>query len=138
MLRIHCREFQEAATKREMSCKLSSQFDPLGIASPFLLGGKLILQEVSSSGVSWDDVLPDDIRKDWKKWLASLGLLDEFSIPRNCLPSRTPQGTFSYQLLGFSDGSNSVYSCVIYLRCWNAGNCYVSFVLGKSRLVLTH
>ena len=138
MLRIHCREFEEASTKRKMSTQLSSQFDPLGMASPFLLGGKLILQKVSSSGVSWDDVLPDDTRKDWKKWLASLGLLDEFSIRRNCLPDCAPQSTSSYQLHGFSDASNSAYSCVIHLRCWNTGNCKVSFVLGKSRLVLTH
>ena len=61
MLRIHCREFEEASTKCEMSGQLSSQFDPLGMASPFLLGGKLILQRVSLSGVSWDDVFPDDI-----------------------------------------------------------------------------
>ena len=138
MLRTHCREFEEASTKREMSSQLSSQFDLLGMASPFLLGGKLILRKVSSSGISWDDVLRDDIRKDWKKWLASLGLLDEFSISRNCLPDCASQGTSSYQLHGFSDASNSAYSCVIYLRCWNAGNCKVSFVLGKFRPVLTH
>ena len=138
MLRIHCREFEEASTKCEMSSQLSSQFDPLGMASPFLLGGKLILQRVSLSGVSWDDVLPDDIRKDWKKWLASLDLLDEFSIPHNCLPDCAPRGTSSYQLHGFSDASNSAYSCVIYLRCWKAGNRKVSFVLRKSRLVLTY
>ena len=123
MLRIHCREFEEVSTKREMSSQLSSQFDPLGMASPFLFGGKLILQKVSLSGVSWDDVLPDDIKKDWKKWLASLGLLDEFSIPRTCLSDCAPQGTSSYHLHGFSDASNLAYSCVIYLRCWNAGNC---------------
>ena len=117
ILRIHCREFEEASTKREMFSQLSSQFDPLGMASPFLLGGKLILQRVSSSGVSWDDVLPDDIRKDWKKWLASLGLLEEFSIPRNCLPDCAPHGTSTKQLHGFTDVSNSAYSCVIYLRC---------------------
>ena len=35
MLRIHCREFEETSTKREMSSQLSSQFDPLGMASPF-------------------------------------------------------------------------------------------------------
>ena len=43
VLRVRCREFTEAATKREMSSQLASQFDSLGMASPFLLGGKLIL-----------------------------------------------------------------------------------------------
>ena len=39
-----------------MSSQLASLFDPLGMASLFLLGGKLILQKVSSSGVGWDDL----------------------------------------------------------------------------------
>ena len=67
-----------------------------------------------------------------------MDLLDEFSIPHNCLRDCAPRGTSSYQLHGFSDASNSAYSYVIYLRCWNAGNRKVSFVLRKSRLVLTH
>ena len=58
MLRVYSREFAETSTRREMSSQLASQFDPLGMASPFLLGGKLILQRVSSSGFEWDDNLP--------------------------------------------------------------------------------
>ena len=138
-LRIHCREFVEASTRREMSSQLSSHFDPLGMASPFLLGGKLILQRVSSSGFGWDDVLPADVRSSWRKWLASLSLLEDFSIPRNCFAYRQdPLGMPSYQIHGFSDASDTAYCCVVYLRCWVAGKSKVSFLLGKSRVVLTH
>ena len=45
MLRTYSREFAEASTRREMSSQLASLFDPLRMASPFLLGGKLILQK---------------------------------------------------------------------------------------------
>ena len=31
-----CRRFTEASTKREMTSQIASQFDPLGIAAPFL------------------------------------------------------------------------------------------------------
>ena len=37
MLRVHGCEFVEASTKGEMSSQFASQFDPLGLASPFLL-----------------------------------------------------------------------------------------------------
>ena len=138
-LRVHCREFIEASTRREMSSQLSSHFDPLGMASPFLLGGKLILQRVSSSGFGWGDVLPADVRSSWRKWLASLSLLKDFSIPRNCFAYRQdPLGMPSYQIHGFSDASDTAYCCVVYLRCWVAGKSKVSFLLGKSRVVLTH
>ena len=42
VLRGHCREFAEASTKHEISSQLTNQFDPSGMASPFLLGRKLI------------------------------------------------------------------------------------------------
>ena len=45
MLRVYSREFTEASTRREMSSQLASQFDPLGMVSPFLFGGKLIFSE---------------------------------------------------------------------------------------------
>ena len=38
---INCKEFSKATTRREMASQLVSQFDPLGIVSPYLLEGKL-------------------------------------------------------------------------------------------------
>ena len=43
-----------------------------------------------------------------------------------------------YQLLRFCDASDSAFSCAIYLRGVSAGKAQVSFVIGKSKLVLTH
>ena len=50
---VDCKEFVNATTKRETSSQLASQFDPLGMAAPHLLGGKLILilQRVAALGV---------------------------------------------------------------------------------------
>ena len=66
-LRIGGKKFVDANTKREMTSQLASQFDPLGVVSPLLLGGKLILQKVAASKIDWDETLPDNFRKDWKK-----------------------------------------------------------------------
>ena len=62
-LKISGRTFVEAATRREMASQLASQFDPLGIVAPLLLGGKLILQKVAASGVDWDDAVSDELKK---------------------------------------------------------------------------
>ena len=50
-LRVSCKEFASTATKREMTKQLTSQFDSMGIVSPFILGGKLLLQRMANSGI---------------------------------------------------------------------------------------
>ena len=118
-----------------MSSQLASQFDPLGMASPFLLGGKLLLQQVAVSGVDWDDVLPLKVQDDWKKWLGNFNLLREITIPHNCLADnlRVFLKENNFQLYAFCDASN----CVVYLKCVDYNKTVVKFLMGKSRVVLT-
>ena len=62
---------------------LASQFDPLEILAPCLLGGKLILQRAVTSNLAWDDKLPDNIMSDWKTWAKSMQkIVDCYYIPR--------------------------------------------------------
>ena len=101
-----------------MTSQLASQFDPLGMAAPFLLGGRLILQKVAASGVAWDDILPDDVQNTWRNCLATLNVLDKFLISRYCFAKSVDaesEGTAVYQLYGSRDASNSAFSSVIYL-----------------------
>ena len=43
------KEFVDITTRRQMASQLASNFDPLGVVSPCLLGGKLILQRVATA-----------------------------------------------------------------------------------------
>ena len=118
---------------------IASRFDPLGIVAPLLLGEKLILQKVAASGVDWDNAVSDEVKKDWKKWLETSNVLNEFCISRNFLLEHTElRNDAEYQLHGFCDASDSAFSCAIYLRGVSAGKAQVSFVIGKSKLALTH
>ena len=117
ILLINLLEFCEASARRQMASQLASQFDPLGMASPFILGARLIWQKVSISGADWDDFLPLDVKDKRKKWLSSLNKLNDFSISRNCFDDRGKTvNTAVYQLHGFCDASNLAFSCVVYLR----------------------
>ena len=111
------------------------------MAAPFLLRGRLILQKVAASGVAWDDILSDDVQNTWRKWLATLNVLDKFSISRYCFAKSVDAESESlavHQLHGFCDASVSAFSSEIYLRRVVDGKSHVSFVLGKSKLVLAH
>ena len=128
---INLREFCEASTRRQMASRLPSQFDPLVIASPFILGARLILQKVSISGADWDDVLPLDVKDKWKKWLLSLNKLNYFSISRNCFDDcGKTVNTAVYALHGFCDASNLTFSCVVCLwgAVWKKIICFVNHV----------
>ena len=125
-------------TRCDMSSKLSSMFDPLGMAAPYLLRGKLILQSVATLGFGWDDQLPDDILRKWEKWVDTLAAVTDLSLARDCFPGckTISCDKIVYQLHGFCDASNSAMSCEICLRRIVNGASQVSFLLGKSRLVL--
>ena len=96
---------------------------------------------MAASGVAWDDILPDDVQNTRRKWLATLRVLDKFSISRHCFAKSVDaesEGTAEFQLHGFCDASNLAFSSVIYWRRVVDGKSHVSFVLGKSKLVLAH
>ena len=138
VLRVNRKEFSKATTRREMASQLASQFNPLGIVSPYLLEGKLILQRVAISGAEWDEVVSGDIQDCWKKWPKHSELFKEFYISRNCLPDNCSKHAAAYQLHAICNASNSAFCCVVYLRCLVEGKPIMNFVLGKSKLVLTH
>ena len=59
-------------TRRGVLSKMSSIFDPLGLASPFLLKGKRILQMITGKKCDWDDPISDTLRHDWERWRSKI------------------------------------------------------------------
>ena len=139
-LRVLKQNLLDISTRREMLSSLAGQFDPLGILAPCLLEGKLILQNVATLGLGWDDELPEDIVKRWLKWVALMESFADASIPRYCFAGgcefASREGA-EYQLHGFCDASNYAFFCVVYLRRLVNGRSCVAFVQGKVKVVLT-
>ena len=68
---------------------VNSIYDPLGLAAPVLLEGKLILQHLVIMGkktldkpLGWDDPLPEAQSDQWKRWRNSLPDLEKIALPR--------------------------------------------------------
>ena len=136
------RKLVDVSTRREMLSVLASQYDQLGFLAPCFLGGKLILQKVTSSGLGWDEILPSDVLSNWIAWAASVEPFLGYFVPRCYFPedgAEIEKSKVSYQFHGFSDASNSALSCVVYLRRVVEGrrSC-VAFIPGKSRVVLVN
>ena len=76
-------------TRRGVLLILNSIYDPLGLAVPVLLEGKLLLQQLVLLGkknnmekpLGWDDPLPETLLSQWQCWRNLLPRLDNISVP---------------------------------------------------------
>ena len=127
---------QRPWTKRGMIATVNSLFDPLGLACPLLLHGKLIQREVLSnekSKLEWDDPLPIQFLAAWQKWVASLSQASSLQLNRSYYPSSMLPIT-KKELHIFADASEVAIGFVMYLKTYSISNIHVSFVLAGSRV----
>ena len=91
-------------TRRQMLSMISKIYDPLGLAAPFLLKGKRILQELCKSNFSWDDAVSDDYIVEWERWKKELQLVENLKMERCSKPSKFDK-VIDCSLHHFSDAS---------------------------------
>ncbi|XP_057310467.1 uncharacterized protein LOC130648433 [Hydractinia symbiolongicarpus] len=118
-------------TKRGILSLTSSIFDPLGILTPFILEGKLIIQSLWKSKIDWDEEIPTELKTRWLSRRSELEKLTSISIPRWLKLQSDNQ---LIQLHIFSDASINAYGAVAYLRIQDTYTVNVTFVMGQSRV----
>ena len=123
----------DPATKRNMLSLIASTYDPLGLVSPIIMTGRLILQNVIRNKCSWDEPVPPDINTDWLQWTKGLEHLSNIQFPRCVKPSAFDDGAF--ELHHFSDASSTAYGSCSYLRCINKdGQIHVTLIMSKCKI----
>ena len=55
-------------TMRGILAKVARIYDPLGVASPLTLCGKLLYRDACNLRIGWDEQLPSDLADKWAKW----------------------------------------------------------------------
>jgi hypothetical protein len=126
-------ERKKAATRRGILSDVSSMYDPLGFAAPFILPAKRLLQQLCKEKIGWDEDVPPSVLEAWERWLNDLPLWRSISVPRY-LKSHQLGPLKSIQLHHFSDASFAGYGVVSYLRFEDVDekvNC--ALVMAKSR-----
>ena len=121
-------------TRRGILSTISSIYDPLGFASPFLLTGRQILQDLCRDKAEWDDPVPEEVRQRWEKFRSDLLILDKMKVPR-CLAPTGFDDVTSVEIHHFSDASTVGYGQCSYVRLINADQkVHCAFIMGKSRV----
>ena len=67
-----------------MLSMISSIYDPLGFAAPFVLEERRILQSLCNQNLPWDMEVNDDVKKEWNKFITRLKHVDELYV-RRCI-----------------------------------------------------
>lgn len=99
-------------TKRSVMSTIAKLFDPLGLVSPIIITGKLIIQELWLLKLDWDDLLPDTASIKWNMFLESLQEMKSLAFPRWI--GFTTDGII--ELHGFCDASQRALAAVVYAR----------------------
>lgn len=121
-------------TRRGILSSVSSIYDPLGFAAPFLLRAKRILQLLCKEAIDWDDPVPEPMQAQWQRWVRELPLLEKMRIPRCYKPSEM-RDSKKGELHHFSDASTEGYGQCTYLRLKDVNDLvHCSLVLGKARV----
>ena len=125
---------EKPATRRGILSIVSSVYDPLGFAAPFILQAKLIMQDLCRKNLGWDDDISEDDLSRWRSWLEELPKLENLAVKRCFRPCDFDEISSS-ELHHFSDASQKGYGAVSYLKIVDKRDkVHCSFVMGKSRL----
>ena len=121
-------------TRSGVLATIGSVHDPTGVAGPFILPGRSVLQKSTKEKAGWGDLISPELRAIWEKWRAELPQLEKIKM-RRCYK---PPGfeAVSASIHSFSDACDSGYGMVTYLRqVSKTGEICTSFVMAKSRVV---
>jgi hypothetical protein len=102
------------STKRHVLKTMATLFDPCGIYAPVSISLRLLMQEIWIQGLTWDEVLPQELLHQWNRLSDSL-----YNIPQHCFPRRiVTDGTLAsrYELHCFCDASAKAYAAVAFIR----------------------
>ena len=121
-------------TKRSVLKNVASVFDPLGLYSPTILKGKLLLQTLWSQNLDWDEEIRDEDYLEWKSIQKDLEEIRKCKIPRCVTSTKHSTENNKYTLTCFCDASAKAYSCCIYLHQDNIAETKAEIIFSKSRL----
>ena len=112
--------------------KVARIYDPIGLASAFLIRGKIGIPHLWQLGIGWDQELQPAIQDQWTRRFQEMTELNEVSFPRGLFNIRANEDA---TLCIFSDASREAFESCAYIRQKGENNKYeVKLIVAKSRL----
>ena len=75
-------------TKRNFMKKIETLFDPIGLLAPFTSRARILLQDMWTADLVWDEEMGESVTSETRDWFSELHDLKRIQIPR-CLQEKT-------------------------------------------------
>ncbi|XP_075158079.1 uncharacterized protein LOC142231352 [Haematobia irritans] len=118
-------------TKRKILSAIARLFDPLGWLGPTIVIAKILMQDLWSEKLGWDDDVTPSILKRWSSFAENLQKVSDVRIQR--WVQFAPRS--SVQFHAFSDASEKAYCAAVYIRVHGTdGNIHVNLLVSKTKV----
>ncbi|XP_036140647.1 uncharacterized protein LOC118644911 [Monomorium pharaonis] len=118
-------------TKRNILSTVAKLFDPLGFLAPVTINAKILIQELWSLKLDWDDSLPSPVSTKWTNFMEQLQYISELSFPR-WIHLKTNQ---VFEFHGFCDASLQAICATVYIRVLHSNKqSTISLVCAKTKV----
>ncbi|KAI5715931.1 hypothetical protein M8J77_024772 [Diaphorina citri] len=123
--------FETKCTKRIILSTVARIFDILGFVSPITINMKLLIKDLWTSKVDWDETPPLLIQERWSQIVSELPVLNTLKIPRHL----SIQIHSSLSLVGFCDASERAMGACVYVHVVHPDNStHVHLACAKSKV----
>ncbi len=115
-------------TKRGILQTIANHYDPLGLASPLMIGPRRFFQKIWGKNLEWDNPLEPSLQESWEAEPDSLLRMRDLSFPRWTGSLKR----FPPQLHVYCDTSSETYACT--LRTQDEETVVTNLLAGKPGL----
>ncbi|XP_011861541.1 PREDICTED: uncharacterized protein LOC105558453 [Vollenhovia emeryi] len=121
----------DVITKRSILSIVAKLFDPLGFLSPVIIQAKVLIQELWTINLGWDDPVPSHISQKWTHYLTQFQDMPNFSIPRWI----GFKSDYKMEIHGFYDASQKAIAAAVYIRTVNSdGHVNTTLLSSKTKV----
>lgn len=124
---------EQCFTKRQVVSFNNRIFDPLFWWAPLYTRMNLVCSKIVRQVKDWDDLVPPELAKEWRKAIECLDSIDLLPISRcRLLDMELIQYDNRYEFHMFADSSKDMAAAAVYLRASNGKQYQVHLVAAKT------
>ena len=139
---LSVQEYAGKFTKRLLASVTARLFDPLGAVAPFIIVGKMLLQECWRQKLTWDEEITNELLDRWLDWCSQIPLLCNIWEAR-AVEAPGFGDVLDKELHAFCDASEKAMGAVVYVKVtYRSPFCgtttTVSRILAKGKVAPIH